>query len=372
MKRGFLNGSKAKRQLEAKVSNQSPNASRAAGPNIEYPARENAPRPQINEAETLKNNVPAPTAIPINLTKPGMQLAPVPKTAQKNYIIKNTADMGKGIFATRDIKAYELVFAERPILITHNGIPPPIYLGGNKGLQGLCRRRPRGRWTFLAQLRGALDRMKEEDKQAFMDLAQVPSFGEHWGPLGRRIQTNSFGIMGLDPKIYSGIGKVASFMNHSCCPNVIQNFDLPTLSITFAAVRDIKKGEQIVYSYTDIYQPAAARQQDVAKYSFRCKCKACIGYTSDIDKFRATYREALSNLFAYQNRFLRNPLVTEQALNPVYQFKSSSIKAGIETSDADKIILETLEMVNERKGDGKEVLRLGEEKKCLLKLFPEN
>ena len=76
--------------------------------------------------------------------------------------------------------------------------------------------------AYEAQLQGALDRMKE-DKQMFIDLTHVPTFGKLWGPLAQRIQTNSFGIMNLDttngkPKPYSGIGKDASFMNHSSIP----------------------------------------------------------------------------------------------------------------------------------------------------------
>lgn len=120
-----------------------------------------------------------------------------------------------------------------------------------------------------------------------------------------------------------------------------------------------------------LHQPAVARQQDLSKYGFRCTCKACTGDTSEIDKFRATKSEALDKLFAYQQRFLRNPLVTEKALEPVYRFKAAAIKAGGHTWNVDKIILETLEMINERKGDGKEVLRLREEKVRLLNAYRE-
>lgn len=168
------------------------------------------------------------TPIPKHLSKPNVQLEPVPKTPKKNYIIRNTPNMGKGIFATREIKAYDLVFAERPILITHSGMVPPIYIGGNKGIAGPMsventRKMENYAVSFLvayeAQLQGALDRMKKEDKQNFMDLTHVSTFGKKWGPLAQRIQTNAFGITGLDttndkPKHYSGIGKDASFMNH--------------------------------------------------------------------------------------------------------------------------------------------------------------
>ena len=110
----------------------------------------------------------------------------------------------------------------------------------------------------------------------------------------------------------------------------MQDFNLPSLSLTFFAVRDIKKGEQIFYSYTDIYQPAVVRQQKLSKYGFRCTCKACSGDTSEeIEKFRAIYREAMNKLFAYQQKFLRNPLLTEKALEPVYRFKAAAIKAGV-------------------------------------------
>ena len=143
----------------------------------------------------------------------------------------------------------------------------------------------------------------------------------------------------------------------------MQDFNLPSLSLTFFAVRDIKKGEQIFYSYTDIYQPAVARQQKLSKYGFRCTCKACSGDTSEeIEKFRAIYREAMNKLFAYQQKFLRNPLLTEKALEPVYRFKAAAIKAGVDTYDVDEIILETLEMINKKKGDREELLRVREEK----------
>ena len=109
----------------------------------------------------------------------------------------------------------------------------------------------------------------------------------------------------------------------------------------------------------------------MSKYGFRCTCEACSGDTSGIEKFRATYREALNKLFAYQRKFLRNPLVTEKALDPIHRFKAAAIKAGVDTYSIDKIILETLEMINERKGDGKEVLRVREEKARLYNVFRE-
>jgi hypothetical protein len=163
------------------------------------------------------------TPIPKHLTRPNARLAPVPKTPQKNYTIKTTPNtsMGKGMFATRDIRAYDLVFAERPILITHNGIQPEIYSLGNKDFAENERRVEdyvrAFRVAYEAQLQGALDKMKKEDREVFMDLTHVPTSGEQWGPLVQRIQTNGFAIRGLDTmngKLYSAIGKITSFMNH--------------------------------------------------------------------------------------------------------------------------------------------------------------
>jgi hypothetical protein len=52
---------------------------------------------------------------------------PVPKPSKEGgaYIIMPTPTMGKGMFATRDIKMGEIIFAERPLFIAPSALYPP-------------------------------------------------------------------------------------------------------------------------------------------------------------------------------------------------------------------------------------------------------
>jgi hypothetical protein len=86
-----------------------------------------APGDSHNQTEWMARNA---TKLKV-LNQPGFP-RPVPKPAHLNYVIKQTDKMGKGLFATRDIKFGELVFAERPLLVVPancntSGIVPPAH-----------------------------------------------------------------------------------------------------------------------------------------------------------------------------------------------------------------------------------------------------
>jgi len=145
--------------------------------------------------------------IPERFTKPGA-IRPVPKTSQRNYEIRKSST-GLGMFATRDIKAYALVFAERPILITHDNqqgfyiAPPPKAAEGKpvpvspKIQSIMTQHKMSSRIAWEKQLEGALGRMKPEDRKEFMDLTATFEPGQ-WGPLSTRIKSNCYGLMGFD------------------------------------------------------------------------------------------------------------------------------------------------------------------------------
>jgi len=56
----------------------------------------------------------------------------------------------------------------------------------------------------------------------------------------------------------------------------------------FYALRDIKAGEQLFYSYCYIKSNLADRQAELAPYGFVCKCPACLNATPETDKLRST------------------------------------------------------------------------------------
>ena len=54
------------------------------------------------------------------------QPVPKPSGGADNYIVKSTPTMGKGVFATRDIKMGDIIFAERPLVIAPRVINLPL------------------------------------------------------------------------------------------------------------------------------------------------------------------------------------------------------------------------------------------------------
>lgn len=79
---------------------------------------------------------------------------------------------------------------------------------------------------------------------------------------------------------------LACRLNHSCDPNIGFEF-LRTKSncppiIEFRALREIQSGEQLFYSYIDVYQPTVSRQNTLkSAYHFECKCKRCVSFKGD-------------------------------------------------------------------------------------------
>jgi SET domain len=73
-----------------------------------------------------------------------------------------------------------------------------------------------------------------------------------------------------------GIFLFASLFNHSCMPNIERvSFDN---KLVFIANQPIKAGEQIFITYGPLFtsNTRAKRQKTLAKYDFKCDCKACM------------------------------------------------------------------------------------------------
>ncbi|KAF9553766.1 SET domain-containing protein [Agrocybe pediades] len=200
------------------------------------------------------------------------------------YEVRATPNMGMGVFATRDIAAGELIFAERPLLVA------PRDIGWMVGMPEL-----RDKYTFLA-----LANNHQEDGS---------------GPLLGIIRTNGYGLDNLfdgpkvnewDSNVYAAITKVGSRINHSCRPNITHQFDLDAFCLPFVAKRDIPSGEQLSYSYCYMDQSAADRQAELAPYGFSCTCPSCVNATPESDKLRTEYEQRISAAAASVARGVAN------------------------------------------------------------------
>lgn len=74
----------------------------------------------------------------------------------------------------------------------------------------------------------------------------------------------------------SALFRLGNSMNHSCNPNVIITTPFNDHRIKVMALRDIKRGEELCFSYIDESQPLLQRQSELLqKYLFTCKCEKC-------------------------------------------------------------------------------------------------
>jgi len=66
-------------------------------------------------------------------------------------------------------------------------------------------------------------------------------------------------------------------------------FKLDSFSMQFCALRDIKAGEQLFYSYCEPDSNLEQRRAEIAPYGFVCECPACVNATPETDKPRNTF-----------------------------------------------------------------------------------
>ena len=150
---------------------------------------------------------------------------PIPRLfdPEPAFEIKDTPDtvMGKGMFARRDIQVGELIFAERPLLVSPRNIN---VLGGAyvpeekkndlRAVQAVMMHE----WEKL--LEAAVNRMTEENQKAFKELMNNHT-DDGSGPLLGIVRTNAFSMEEIydgeawtDATAYTAVLKLGSRINH--------------------------------------------------------------------------------------------------------------------------------------------------------------
>ncbi|EMD31234.1 hypothetical protein CERSUDRAFT_60284 [Gelatoporia subvermispora B] len=200
----------------------------------------------------------------------------VPRALVPAHQIAPSVGAGLGMFATRAIRAHELIFAERPLLL----MPAAFWPTQGRGFD---------RESMIAHsnemLKCAIKRMTPANRAAYCALSN--SHLRDGSPeLFGILRTNGFSVgerlrevitqlpegpMGM----FTVIGKELSRINHSCSPNSHVDFDLCSLSLRVSAVRNIAEGEEITTMYCDLLDPCTTRRRTLSPYGFTCACEAC-------------------------------------------------------------------------------------------------
>ncbi|RDB28332.1 N-lysine methyltransferase SMYD2-B [Hypsizygus marmoreus] len=205
----------------------------------------------------------------------------VPRPPKPRHRIGFTPTMGLGFFATCDLKTNDVIFAERPLVVTPRVVAvtaPDVSLNKGQLAQALGA-------EYEKVLEKMVGRMIPENRAALLALENSHT-EDGSGPIFGILRTNGFGITfsredEIEKDYYSAVFDQLSRINHSCTPNASADFDVASFSNPLKAIRDIKKGEEIFVSYCDCGTPTAARQQQLKSYGFQCTCRRCMDPASD-------------------------------------------------------------------------------------------
>ncbi|KAJ6589957.1 hypothetical protein DFH09DRAFT_1027153 [Mycena vulgaris] len=217
------------------------------------------------------------------LATPGFP-SPLVRPSSTKYRLASSPNKGLGLFSTGKICAGDLILSERPLTLVPTWTVDPIKkmsreLTPDETFQALL-------YEWEQSLKVIFGRMQPDRQAAFMALANSHQ-QDGSGPLGGIIRTNGLGVENLQTGrfsaeeqrtrkgVYNAVCKEISRVNHSCSPNTVAYFDIPTFSYRLTAVRDIVEGEELTLSYVDLMLFTKSRQLKLEPYGFQCTCMAC-------------------------------------------------------------------------------------------------
>ncbi|KIM38871.1 hypothetical protein M413DRAFT_75533 [Hebeloma cylindrosporum] len=275
------------------------------------------------------------------------QPVPKPPGNVKLYTVKSTATMGKGVFVTRDIRMGEMIFAERPLLV----VPSSMTVSGIEVNNDSHKNRVDFTKIILSQqekqLEAAVARMDPDRRAKLMALTNsCTGSGDGGGPINGIVSTNAYAVMNLwdvDPGegipselcYYGAVCDVGSRINHSCLPNVDHGFNLSSFSMLYFAMRDIKAGEQLFYSYCPGERSASERKALLeTSYGIeQCICAACINATPETDALRKTFHARVQEYSTTCAALLRLPKFPVEFLDDLLRYQRAVFEEGLDWSE---------------------------------------
>ncbi|KAF8996661.1 hypothetical protein BDQ17DRAFT_911573 [Cyathus striatus] len=179
---------------------------------------------------------------------PGFPRTPCLPQAQV-YHIGPTISKGFGLFSTANIKLGQLIVTERPLLLIH--------FHTTLCTKNVYKITPHSTTSMMSALSGALidllvTRMTPENQRAFLALHNAHP--RDWeGVIHGMFRTNEIEVnMGDLGTRFKAVMRDMARINHSCCPNAVYEFDLPSFSARLHANRTISEGEEITISYVPL------------------------------------------------------------------------------------------------------------------------
>ncbi|KAJ6497623.1 hypothetical protein C8R45DRAFT_983622 [Mycena sanguinolenta] len=242
------------------------------------------------------------------------------------FCVTDIPGKGMGLVSTRELKMGDLILDERPLFVCSRGVPlpePPSTFTNEKFMQYHLQK-------LEEYYQHSLGRMRPKVRDAYLALHNCHKEDESGTAVGI-VRTNGMALLGLRPDVqdessqYSAVCKDISRLNHSCSPNTAPRFHVSSFSYRLYAVRDIAEGEELTYQYTDVVQSAAKRQAELKPYDFVCACRACKDpSTSD------PHRAAVAKFYAANIGMLTSPFLTVALLAKCRKQIELIVREGLE------------------------------------------
>lgn len=186
---------------------------------------------------------------------------------------------GRGLFAREKIKAGELVFCEKSLIMPNQYEPSrasaALYammvrqLIENPTLAASILRLDGGSHARTGQEGTIVDGAPVVDVWLAEAIRRRNCFS---APLSTRDETRPRpGAASVSQT--KGLWPHASHMNHSCVPNTVRSF-LGDVLVS-RALRDIEAGEELLQSYANIKAQYGRRQAEFRGWGFECTCELC-------------------------------------------------------------------------------------------------
>ncbi|KAI6686410.1 hypothetical protein NL676_032323 [Syzygium grande] len=211
--------------------------------------------------------------------------------------IKKSEISGRGLFTTKNIDAGTVVLVTRAIAI-ERGIVMGEDSGSGENKQLVMWKnfidRVAGCVSKCRRTRHLISTLSSGEDEGGLEVPDLSIFraeaGESHAYPNEKLEmnrilgildvnslvenANSAKVMGRN-KDYYGVGLwfLASFINHSCCPNARRLHVGNHLMVI--ASRDVKAGEELTFAYFDVLQPPTKRREMAATWGFDCSCKRC-------------------------------------------------------------------------------------------------